>query len=199
MDISHTIISDSTQMNADDLMSGSQTFTITKVTESSSADKKKQPLDFHLQEHEVPWRPCLTMRRLLVAMWGADASKYPGRKLTLFRDPDVQFGNAKVGGIRILQASHIDKEFQTSLTTTRGRKSPFTVQPLPDVSQENQTEHKVDEEVMRKRKLYSDAKAEIEKSHEYWPANKDQLKKELPIEGYEGLEFFHDNKWGTTA
>jgi hypothetical protein len=52
------------------------------------------------------------MRRVLVAMWGAEASAYVGRSLTLFRDPDVKFGGMETGGIRISHATHIDAPFR---------------------------------------------------------------------------------------
>ena len=41
-------------------------------------------------------------------------------------------GGATVGGIRISHLSHIAKPLTLSLTTTRGKRAPVTVQPLPD-------------------------------------------------------------------
>ena len=192
MDLSKTILSDSSQLNADDLMSGSQTFTIEKVAESESTDKK-QPVDVHLKEHPVPWRPCLTMRRLLVAMWGPDGAKYAGRRLTLFRDPDVQFGNAKVGGIRILQASDIDNAFSTSLTTTRGRKSPFTVQPLPADSKGGDTKRE------RQKKIFLEAREAMKNDRQYWIDNMERLEKELPESGWQKLVELYSQLYETES
>jgi hypothetical protein len=36
------------------------------------------------------------VRRIIVAAWGAEASNYTGRKLTLYRDPEIKFGPEKV-------------------------------------------------------------------------------------------------------
>src|SRR5699024_10016308 len=77
-----------------------------------------------------PFKPGLTMRRVLIGIWGKSAAGWEGRSLTLYGDPDVMFGKQKVGGIRISHASHIDGPKTLMLTVTRGKKAPFTVQPL---------------------------------------------------------------------
>ncbi len=68
---------------------------------------------------------------ILVAAWGADASGYAGRRMTLFRDPAVRFGGQDVGGIRVSHLSHIDKRLQLALTVTRGKRAPYIVEPMP--------------------------------------------------------------------
>lgn len=70
------------------------------------------------------------MRRVLIAAWGAEASAYVGRRITLYGDPTIRFGKDQVGGIRIRALSHIDKPLTVALTVTRGKRAPFTVQPL---------------------------------------------------------------------
>ena len=70
------------------------------------------------------------MRRVIAAAWGTDASVYVGRQLTLYRDDTIRFGGSAVGGIRIQAMSHIDKPITVNLTVTRGKRAPFTVQPL---------------------------------------------------------------------
>jgi hypothetical protein len=42
----------------------------------------------------------------------------------------VKFGGMETGGIRISHATHIDAPFKMALTVTRGKRAPFTVQPL---------------------------------------------------------------------
>ena len=37
-----------------------------------------------------------------------------------------------MGGLRVSHVSHIDKPITVALTVTRGKRAPFTVQPLPD-------------------------------------------------------------------
>jgi hypothetical protein len=70
------------------------------------------------------------MCRVIVTAWGADASNYAGRSLTLFCDPKVKWGGMEVGGIRISHMSHIDSSLTMALTVTRANKKPFTVKPL---------------------------------------------------------------------
>lgn len=129
MDMTRTIEPDSGQLNADDLMAGPVTVTITGVTRGTP----EQPVNVELAEYPGrPYRPAKSMRRVLVAAWGKDSSVYAGRRLTLYRDPRVRFGREEVGGIRISHLSHIGEAMTVMLTVTRGRRAPFTVQPLPD-------------------------------------------------------------------
>ena len=69
---------------------------------------------------------------MLAAAWGTDASKWTGRRLTIYGDPSVRYGGKEVGGLRVSHVSHIDKPITVALTVTRGKRAPFTVQPLPD-------------------------------------------------------------------
>lgn len=128
MDIANSLAPRSDQVNADDLVAGPMTVTIRKVV----GGKAEQPFDFLLEETDRAYRPAVTMRRLIAAAWGTNGDLYVGRRLTIYRDPDVMFGKDKVGGIRISHMSHIDKRLEIKLQTTRGKRSLFTVDPLPD-------------------------------------------------------------------
>lgn len=129
MDITETLAPKSDQLNAEDLLTGPRTVTVEKVTKGSV----EQPVDIHLVEFPGrPFKPSKTVRRIIVAAWGAEASNYTGRKMTLYRDPAVRFGGQDVGGIRISHISHIDKRITLALTVTRGKRAPFVVDPLPD-------------------------------------------------------------------
>jgi hypothetical protein len=129
VDMSAFIAAKSDQLNADDLMDAPRTITITKVT--AAPDAAEQPVSIHYEGGEGrPWKPCKTMRRILVGVWGKDASKYVGRSLTLYRDPTVAFGGLQVGGIRISHMSDISEDKTVALLVTRGRKAPFKIKPL---------------------------------------------------------------------
>lgn len=129
MDMSQTIAPKSDQINADDLIGGPRTITITKVSGNEGAPE--QPVNVHFDGDDgKPFRPCKSMRRVMVAAWGADASTYIGRGLTLYRDPDVTFGGMKVGGIRISHMSHIDRALTMALTASKAKRKPYTVKPL---------------------------------------------------------------------
>lgn len=127
MDMTSSIQAKSDQKNAEDFLSGPQTFTIEKVT-AGNAD---QPIEVHLVESPgKPYKPSKSMRRVMVAAWGKEASQYAGRHLTLYQDPTVKFGGMVVGGIKISHMSHIDKKASFNLTVTRGKKATHTVEPI---------------------------------------------------------------------
>lgn len=128
MDMSQTISPRSDQLNADDLLSGPVTVSITGVSRGNS----EQPVNIATAEFGDgrPFKPCLSMRRVMVSAWGPDASKYVGRRMTLYRDASIRFGPQEVGGIRISHMSHIDAPVKIALTVTRGKRAPFTVEPL---------------------------------------------------------------------
>ncbi|MCG7285386.1 hypothetical protein MHY85_05270 [Cellulomonas sp. ACRRI] len=128
MDISAMLVGKSDQLDNVDLLSGPRDFTITEIGRGNA----EQPLSITLAEFPRPWRPGLTMRRLLAAIWGPDASVYVGRRVRLYRDENVSFGNDKTGGTRISHASHIDKRVTVSLPKSKGKFAAFTVEPLPD-------------------------------------------------------------------
>jgi hypothetical protein len=128
MDIRSTLEAKSSQLNTDDLIAGPKTITITKV----SAGSAEQPVAVSFEgDGGKPWFPCKSMRRVLVAAWGADASQYVGRRVTLFRDPSVLYGGIAVGGIRVSHLSNLDGPLSIALTVTRQKRSPYKVQPLP--------------------------------------------------------------------
>jgi hypothetical protein len=70
----------------------------------------------------------------MVAAWGKEANAYAGRRLTLYRNPEITFGREKVGGIEISHVSHLGKPMTVALTATRGKKRTFTVEPLVEAS-----------------------------------------------------------------
>lgn len=129
MDISKTTEPDSTQVNAEDFLAGPQTVTVTGVRTGTA----EQPVNIDLAEFPGrAYRPNKSMRRVLVSAWGKEASEYTGRKLTLYRDPEVTFGREKPGGIKISHLSHIDKPLEIALTVSRGKRKPHRVQPLTE-------------------------------------------------------------------
>jgi hypothetical protein len=126
-DMSEVIVPKSDQINADDLISGPMNITITDVQISGG---KEQPVSMFFNGSEKAYRPCKSMCRVMVTAWGADASKYVGRSLTLYCDKKVKWGGMEVGGIRISHMSHIDAPMTMALTATRANKKPFTVTPM---------------------------------------------------------------------
>ena len=127
MDMTPTLAAKSNQLTTDDLIAGPLTITITRV----SAGSPEQPVAVHFDGDDGrPWHPCKSMRRVLVAAWGADAAQYVGRRVTLIRDPEVMYGGIKVGGVRISHLSNLDGPLSIALTVTRQKRAPYKVQPL---------------------------------------------------------------------
>lgn len=129
MNISATIIPKSDQLNADDLIAGPRTIRITGV----SAGSAEQPVSIGYEgDNGRPYKPSKSMRRVLVALYGADGNAYIGKRITLYRDPNIKFGGDAVGGIRISHASDIAQPLVLALTEKRGKRSQYRVEPLPD-------------------------------------------------------------------
>ena len=127
IDMTKTITPKSDQLNADDLIAGGMRITITEVKVVAG----DQPVSiFYKGDDGKPYKPCKSMRRLLVKVWGPDGEAYIGRKLQLFADPTVTWGGAEVGGIRISHMSNISSDFRMILTKTRGKRAPYLVKPL---------------------------------------------------------------------
>lgn len=116
-----TIIPKSDQLNAEQLLAGPMTITVSEVRTSASDE---QPVVIHYDgENGRPYKPCKTMRKVLILAWGEDGRQWPGKSMTVYNQPDVKFGGAEVGGIRISHLSDIPKPIKVSLTATRGKKA----------------------------------------------------------------------------
>lgn len=126
-DMSQVIIPKSDQINADDLIAGPMTVTIESVHINT---RDEQPVSIKLRGMTKVFRPCKSMARVLVQVWGADASIYSGRSMTLYRDPKVKWGGMEVGGIRISHMTDLDSPLTMMLTQTQKQRAPYKVVPL---------------------------------------------------------------------
>lgn len=124
-DLGDTIKPKSDQLNADDLVTGAITVTIKGVSRGSA----DQPVSIDIDGY-MPYKPCKSMRRVMVNIWGVNGAEWVGKSITLFNDPSVKFGGVALGGIRISHASHITQPVTMMLTTTRSKRSAYTIEPL---------------------------------------------------------------------
>jgi len=128
-DLTKTIAPKSDQLNADDL-TGIKALTI-KITGVKLCVEPQQPVSISFEgDGGRPYKPCKSMRRVLISIWGGDGSKYIGRSLSLYRDERVMFGGQEVGGIRISHMSDILLPVTMALTASKQARKPYTVQPL---------------------------------------------------------------------
>lgn len=132
MDITDTLAPDSDQLDAIDLATAPRTFQVASVSKGNA----EQPVQVHLVEFDRPWRPGKSMRRVLAACWGVDASQWVGRRCVLYCDERVRFGNDVVGGTRISSLSHIDKAKTVPLLVSRGKSAMFKVEPLKETDEQ---------------------------------------------------------------
>jgi hypothetical protein len=127
-DLRSTIVPKSDQLNAEQLLTGPMTIKVTGVTVSNNAE---QPVAIAYEGDDGrPYKPCKTMRKVLILAWGHNGSEWAGKSITLYNDPAVKFGGQSVGGIRISHVSHIDKDFGVALTATKGKKTLHTIKAL---------------------------------------------------------------------
>jgi hypothetical protein len=127
IDLSDSVIPKSDQTNSDDLLAGPITIEVNKVTLNAS----EQPVSVHYVGGEGrPFKPCKSMRRVLILAWGADGEKYIGRSMTLYSDPSVKWAGQEIGGIRISHMSNIDSDLRFMLTVSRGKRDAYRVKPL---------------------------------------------------------------------
>ena len=122
-----TIVPKSDQLNADDLVAGPITIKITGVKRGSP----DQPITVDYEgANGRPYKPCKSMRRVMIALWGDKGTDWVGHSITLYCDPAVKFGGVAVGGIRISHATGIERDTDFMLTTTRSKRAKYMVRPL---------------------------------------------------------------------
>ena len=123
-DITVTVTPKSDQLNADDLIEP-RILTVTGVEWSGSED---QPVWINYEGGDGrPYKPCKSMRRVLIKLWGKDATQWVGRQMEVYCDPMVKFGGSEVGGIRISRVSHIERDTVVTLTITRAKRAPYKI------------------------------------------------------------------------
>lgn len=127
LDLSDTIAPRSDRLNANDLLAGPLDVTVVEVRRGTP----EQPVEVFLRELDRPWKPCKTVRRILVALWGSDGETWVGRRARLYNDTRVEWGGKRVGGIRVSHLSHLDNPRTVLVAVKRGRREPVEVLPLP--------------------------------------------------------------------
>lgn len=123
-----TILAKSDQLNADDIVGGSITITVSAV---KRGDSNEQPVVIHYNgDNGRPYKPCKTMRRVLIAGWGENGAAWIGRSMTLYNEPSVKFGGVAVGGIRISHMTDIGNGLRLTPNASKGKKQEVIIQPL---------------------------------------------------------------------
>lgn len=177
-DLSRTIAPKSDQLNSDDLISGPMTIVVTEVTQGNSPE---QPISIYFDgDNGKPYKPCKSMRRVLVQLWGKDGAQYPGRAMTLYRDPTVKFGGMEVGGIRISHMTGLDSPVTMALTATKASRKPFTVKPLaaPAGGRESEQAAPTPEAYITRVRTALDRADDADKLTTWWKSDKEKALRE---------------------
>ena len=133
VDVTKYTYSKGSQLNADDILSAPMTVQVAAVEETRDA---QQPLAIrYAGDNGKPFLPCLTMRKLIAALWGAESDDWVGKSMTLYRDPSIKFGPDTPGGVRISHMSGIDKTVSVQLLEKRGKRRQYTIVPLEVAAQ----------------------------------------------------------------
>ena len=128
IDVSQTIIAKSDQLNAVDLVNVPTVFKITGVNVIGDKD---QPVNIELEGHAGrPYKPCLSMRRVLIAAWGADAERWIGQSMALYCDNSVKWAGKEVGGIRVSSLTGIQKPVRVPIALNKNQREMITVDIL---------------------------------------------------------------------
>ena len=125
MSLRDTIEPKSDQLNYDDVAAKPITDKVVGLAQGSA----EQPVIVRLEKNR-DFKPCKSMRRVLIAAWGDKGKDWIGQSLTMYGDPSVKFGGVEVGGIRISHVTGIDKPLTLKLTTTRSKRADYVVKPL---------------------------------------------------------------------
>ena len=136
MSLRDTIEPKSDQLNYDDLIAGPLTVRVTGL----AAGTPEQPVIVRVQNAATgaamrDFKPCKSMRRVLIAAWGDKGKDWIGKSMTLYGDTSVKFGGVEVGGIRISHVSGIAAPMRLKLTTTRSKRSEYAVEVLRDAAE----------------------------------------------------------------
>jgi len=121
-----TIIPKSDQLNYDDVMST----TITADVIGLAMGTTEQPVLVKLKGVDRPYKPNMSMRRVLIKIWGDEGRKWIGQRMTLRGNPEVKWGGQPVGGIEVAAMSGISAPTAVKLTVSRGKRVDYVVQPL---------------------------------------------------------------------
>lgn len=118
----------SDQLNSEDFLYGPRTI---RIRDTNVLNQTQQPVSIFFEGDDgKPWKPCKTSCKILRHLWGSDSKKYIGRSLTLYRDEDVKFGGAKVGGIRISHMEGLTGEVTLLLSESKMSRKPSIIKPL---------------------------------------------------------------------
>lgn len=125
-DILQTITAKSDQLNACDLIAASITVKVLGVT----VNKSDQPVSIQIDGEHQPFKPCLTVRRILAKLWGPSSNEWVGHSMTLYCDESIMWAGEKAGGIRVSHITGITSEQSVVTRASKHKVMSYIVKPL---------------------------------------------------------------------
>lgn len=119
----------SDQLNYETFLTGSQTFTVSKVTPGD----RDHPVFIHMNEcPATPYKPSKGMLKCIAQPdgWGDKSSQWVGKSITLYGDPTVIYGGVEVGGIKVAALSDISGDYETLISARRGVRKPHLIKKI---------------------------------------------------------------------
>ena len=115
------------QLNADNLRGINSVVVTVKGPCSRGNDGK-----MHIPLEECkPFKPATGQGRILTEIWG-NWENWPGRKIRLYRDPDVTYGGVACGGIKISEISHINRKHTVPVRQNRNKVVMQDIHPIKE-------------------------------------------------------------------
>lgn len=125
-DMTSTIKAKSDQLNAGDILAGPVTVRVTGVDVRGG----DQPVSIHTEGDLQPYKPCLSMRRVLAKLWGGETDLWIGKHMVLFNDPTVIWAGKPEGGIRISQMEGLNKKEEVTVRASKRAVTKYLIDPL---------------------------------------------------------------------
>ena len=89
-----------------------------------------QPVSIRIDGGLQPFKPCLSMRRVLAKLWGVESDNWIGKSMVLFNDPTVIWAGKPEGGIRISHLEGITKAEEVPVRSSKRAVTRYMVEPL---------------------------------------------------------------------
>lgn len=176
-DMSSTIIARSDQINAADLIGTTRTVTVKEVRIKAGDD---QPVTIMIEGDKKAFRPCKGVRRLLVRVWGADASKYIGHSMELFCDESVTWAGKEEGGIRVKAMTGLDEQIIEYMRVSKAATKPYKILPL-QIDQRTEAKPKITPAKWAERFIAQlKAAVDVDALESRWARNAEQYGKLTP-------------------
>jgi len=176
-DILQTITAKSDQLNACDLIAAPITVKVLDV----KVNKSDQPVAIKIDGDHQPFKPCLTVRRILAKLWGPSSASWVGHSMTLYCDESILWAGERAGGIRVSHVTGISQEQSVVTRASKHKVMSYLIAPLV-IKLQNYPDEKIKENSEAWKQSFSEGKkpddliAAIKAQYALTPAQEETIK-----------------------